>query len=922
MSARFRCLALFVVLAAGVGFAAPPEEEEDPFKPAPKAPGIPPGKADDTKMPPGAKDKDEGNPFEPAAPGSAPPADGADAAAGVTRLPDIAREAVAATHPVFQAFYGQFPVAFDRITIGTRSPYRAVPFPLVWGKDKYPKTFGVAVLDKADAAAEPQEVALRRVKGIEHFEAIVLAEVDKLLALPTAQAPPPIADRLAVAEKTLVATYFYHDTAREQTRRRGKSWDVIKDAVYGKLAAVRVQRLQLAADAKQYDRVTELSAKYAQLYTGRPDVLEQVIAARLAEGVSLAASDRTADLEKARGLLADYESRFPAGKAAAVATIRKLLADRARAMMDDASRVADANKGEARNLLATVEKIDPDNGRVRAMRQELKLGYPVLIVGARSLPVLMSPARARTDAEKQAVELMFEGLMEAVPDDLAGVRFSPVLAAARPVVDGGVRDVRLVGAAGWTQDGTGALTAADVAGTIRLLRLSPTTWAADPAAWLADPGLDPADPSKVRVRFQVGHPDPRTALTLKLLPATWLLSQTKRADDEAFARRPFGTGPFRLGPPNDKPPAANGPLPDVVFVANPAYARRPGLGGRPVIKEVRFTDLAAMPDPATEFKTGRLHVLTDVPTADLAAYAADNNLRGAVKTVTALDPRRVHVMAVNHRRPPLQSVELRRALTHAVDRAKILTEVFRAPLKPDEFHKAMAGPFPPGAWATPKSVGGGDPPALFNKDLAAGKMRDYLAGPGAVGTLSLSYPAGDKQAQAACERIKAMVDGLTAEGDRKFVLRLDPVPAADLVRLVETEQRYDLAYLPIDYPTAWFPLTLSSLLDPAAAVPGGRNVLGYLANGSNPAAEDLKLGQTLAEVRSYRDPAGKLGPLAGKLHQQFNDAVPFVPLWQLDRHTVLAAGVKVRFPGEADEADPRRLDPTTLFTGVGEWRVE
>ena len=649
-------------------------------------------------------------------------------------------------------------------------------------------------------------------------------------------------------------------------------------------------------------------------------MLEKVSAARLAEAVELAASDKTPDLEKARGLLAEYEGRFPAGKAAAVGAVRKRLADRARAMMADAERIGPADKSQARNLLAAVQKFDPDNAGVRLKRQELKLGYPTLIVGARPLPARMSPGRARFDSEKQAVELVFEGLLEAVPDEAAGVRFSPQLAAARPVVDGGVRDTRLV-VAGWGSDAAGGLTSADVAGTVRLLKQAPQSWAADPAGWLADPGLDPADPFKVRLRFATGHPDPRTPLTLKILPATWLRGQSKAADDDDFARRPVGTGPFKLVPPADKPPAPNAPPADVVFVANPVYGSRAGAGGRPYLSEIRFTDVGVMPDLPAEFKAGRLHVLTDVPTPDLAAFTADNNLRGAVKVTTAADPHRVHMLAVNHRRPPLQSVDLRRALTHGIDRAKILTEVFRAPGKPDEYHKPSTGPFPPGSWATPKPLGG-EPPALFNRDLAAGKMRDYLATPAAVGSLALAFAVEDKSAGAACDKIKQMIDGLTADGDKKFTIRLEPVPAADLLRLVETEQRYDLAYLPLDCPNVWFPETLASLLDKSAAVPGGRNVLGYLADGTSPAAEDLKLSETLAEARLYRDPAGRLGPLAARLHQQFNDAVPFVPLWQLDRHTVLAAGVKVRFPGEADEVDPRRLDPTTLFTGVAEWRVE
>src|SRR5581483_6641948 len=214
------------------------------------------------------------------------------------------------------------------------------------------------------------------------------------------------------------------------------------------------------------------------------------------------------------------------------------------------------------------------------------------------------------------------------------------------------------------------------------------------------PRFDPGDPGRVQVRFKLGHPDPRQLLTLKLQPAGWLLEKNKEIDDPEFAKHPFGTGPYRLSP-DYRPIAPGEPPRDVVFVANPAYARRPGRMAQPAIKEVRFTDVTQYPDLAAEFRGGRLHVLTDVPTPDLPKFTADGNLGGKVRVVTAAVNRRIYLLAINHRRPHLQNPDVRKGLSHAIDRERVLNEVYRG--GHPEFHKALTGPFPVNSWATPRS---------------------------------------------------------------------------------------------------------------------------------------------------------------------------------------------------------------------------
>ena len=59
----------------------------------------------------------------------------------------------------------------------------------------------------------------------------------------------------------------------------------------------------------------------------------------------------------------------------------------------------------------------------------LAISDQLLAVGARVFPERLSPVTARFDSERQAVELLFEGLLEEVPDPAGGANAGTGLGA-------------------------------------------------------------------------------------------------------------------------------------------------------------------------------------------------------------------------------------------------------------------------------------------------------------------------------------------------------------------------------------------------------------------------------------------------------------------------------------------------------------
>ncbi|MCI0460448.1 MAG: ABC transporter substrate-binding protein [Gemmataceae bacterium] len=775
-------------------------------------------------------------------------------------------------------------------------------------------------LARAAAKAPPAVAALYRdlsrpdPEAEPLYEEAALTRIEAFLAAAAESTRLTVREQLAAAETALAAVLRFHLSVRPRPVADADPPGPLAARLRKHLLGVRIQQLRaLTSDPAQQDwaAAVALAERFLRAYPDQPAVLTESVRAR----TGLAGSRLLAgDFRTARQQIEWVEAHFrrdPSLKPPPrvtwlyrpdVASIRRALRERAQALLEQARALPD------REAVERLEQALAAWPRLPGLYDTLlrrRHAYPVLYVGVRSLPEFLSPATARTDSERQAVELLFEGLFRATYDPAQGERYLPQLAGGAAAVIPGGRRVYLDGDAQWP--GGERVTAADVRDTI-LYRGPPAPgvtpeWAAE---LLADPVLHDEHPLRIDFGFRQNYFAPLAPLTFKVLPRA-SIGGPRRGDDPAFAKKPLGSGPYvyagrRVEDGRDC----------AVFTANPHY-HRDGRVDRPFIREIRFY---VPTDPARHLRDPQrpLHLLLDLPTARLRQLE-----QAGVKGLQTLRNRRVYILAVNHRVPALADQNLRRAFAHALDRDKILTHRFRGgeaahqllgvtgsvtalatrDLRQDvrrAFHRPANGPFPPGSWACcpPPRV----PANLFDLDRARALARQAKGKVPRV-TLTLKYPAGDPAVTAACQDIAHQLEALGADVGWSVKIKPVAVPERQLAEAL-SQQQYELAYWRLDHTNESYWLWPWFDGRQAALAPGGSNFLRY---------EDAALQSELRRAMGERNFA-EVKRLTHEIHAHLHERMPLVPLWQLDTHVAVHPRLR-----------PVHLDPLLIFDRVEDWKL-
>jgi peptide/nickel transport system substrate-binding protein len=125
-------------------------------------------------------------------------------------------------------------------------------------------------------------------------------------------------------------------------------------------------------------------------------------------------------------------------------------------------------------------------------------------------------------------------------------------------------------------------------------------------------------------------------------------------------RQPVGNGPFRF--------VSRVEGQSWTFEANPDFPAE--LGGRPYLDRIVYRSIPEPTTLLTELLTGRIDFYTAPPPEQAQRIEADRNVR----LLSYMD-RAFVIIGWNQRRPPFDDVRIRRALTHAIDRQRIVDAV-------------------------------------------------------------------------------------------------------------------------------------------------------------------------------------------------------------------------------------------------------
>jgi ABC-type transport system substrate-binding protein len=411
------------------------------------------------------------------------------------------------------------------------------------------------------------------------------------------------------------------------------------------------------------------------------------------------------------------------------------------------------------------------------------------------------------------------------------------------------------------------------------------------------------DQHRVNIKLNHGYLEPLSLMTFKVLPRVEALPENMRRpggaaagyDEDAFAKNPIGSGPFKFVPGKH----SDSGRPYLSFVANVYYQSRLNKQNRPQLSEVR---LFTYNNAVNEVNAPKhfLDLLLDLTPEEAAKIKDQGPATGFRLTVpdgtNDVPNRRVYFLAINHRKPELQSVEFRRALTMAINREKLLDDCFRGSLG-SHVHKPVNGPFPAGSWANNPDPDLAHGPVnkksadAFNPIGAAAKLKDLINKDPRfrAPALSLKYPGDDHFLEKAIPALAEQIEKTLPD----VKITPEKVNPWSLRDQVEKTHDFDLAYYHYDFPDNT--LSLWPLFG------GEDNAFGY---------RDATMTGLLGESVKFCD-FEEVQKRARSLHRLFGENVPLIPLWQLD-------------PIHAIHKDVQTVpfDRHLVFTDIELWRLE
>ena len=210
------------------------------------------------------------------------------------------------------------------------------------------------------------------------------------------------------------------------------------------------------------------------------------------------------------------------------------------------------------------------------------------------------------------------------------------------------------------------LTSADVKATIDRSKADK----ANGYAGLFAPITSVDAPSPQTVVFHVSRPYPSLPTVLGE-PEFLIMPSAGLAQGKSFFKKPISAGPYSL--------QSWGGGGDSTYVVNPNY-----WGPRPVIKTLKFTTIPDFNSRLAQLQSGQIQSVVDLPPSVLPQLTGNSAISAGVVQIYGFN-----VLNMLNTKAPLNNLNLRKAISLAIDRQKIVQDVWSGQ------NTAYAGFWPP-----------------------------------------------------------------------------------------------------------------------------------------------------------------------------------------------------------------------------------
>jgi len=396
----------------------------------------------------------------------------------------------------------------------------------------------------------------------------------------------------------------------------------------------------------------------------------------------------------------------------------------------------------------------------------------------------------------------------------------------------------------------------DVVFTISLIRNKETNCSGNPPLryFLSQVAEKPQyiDPLRLGITFdrKLTTKEAMIRLTFPVLPKK-VLKEPVLKRNSPFAAEPVGSGAFHIAP---------GFAVGAHLLRSPSYHRFD-------ISNTRFVEdiqMVGFPDDVSRvqsFKSGRYHLLVDVPWESLPQI-------GATFKILPYESLSFHYIAFNFRSALLKRPEVRKALSMAIDRKRLIGSVYTATAA-----ELVSGPFPSGspyidASVMPDPYDPNGAKALLAKaglmDSNGDGLLEISGQPINLRLLYLELQGSEGNAiRSACEFIEGQFRAVGIK------VTLSRYPSSVFSRKLKDDHDFDLAFNQWRFTDGeGDPTTLFSTIETGLE---SYNYIGY----SNPKTDELFRKFKTAGDPDIRKQVGK------KIHALLAEERPYIFLWSL-----------------------------------------